>query len=440
MTSPTHCTFSVLLCAVIFSLTSVAFVSDKPAIGFALLGSLFPDLDTPKSAIGRILFFISTPLEKKFGHRGLLHSFLGLLIFAGIASPLLLVKPLYYYSFLLGYFSHILLDCVNVSGVALFHPLPNICVFPYSDNYRIKTGSLKGEGILLIVLIILLALYMPVSNLGLFRAVRYLTASQQGAYTDYNNINNQASILDYTAISTYSRKKIKDKSLIISANRYHFLVWEDGEILKLGNDDRCDYVLKKCRTKAIDQEIDIRKINCTAKAFSDLIDLEKDFIILKGELQGSCDFILNSPGSSVKKNHRTLSFEFCPKSDFTSIEIEKNATGSEELQDQFFLADLEYNNLLNRKKKYITAKSKLDSILAARKQILDHASSPYSIEISRQTEEIKNLRSTLNSIKINDAYHIQLKKKEFELEKIRTKLKGYNKKLHFSGYLKIRIL
>ena len=44
------------------------------AAGFSLL----PDIDLPPAKIGRLFWFVSVPLERRFGHRTLTHSALGI--------------------------------------------------------------------------------------------------------------------------------------------------------------------------------------------------------------------------------------------------------------------------------------------------------------------------------------------------------------------------
>lgn len=93
----------------------------------AAVGGLLPDLDHPKSALGRRLRLISLPLSAVVGHRGITHSLLavsallGLLIYA-TSAPFLgrwdgLISPL-----IIGYLSHILGDSMTPSGVPLLWP------------------------------------------------------------------------------------------------------------------------------------------------------------------------------------------------------------------------------------------------------------------------------------------------------------------------------
>ena len=102
-----------------------------PITGFhtlvAAIGGLMPDLDHPKSALGRRIPLISYPLSQLFGHRGFTHSLLMVVILLavlvfGTTSPSFdglrwMVMPL-----IIGYLSHILGDALTPSGVPLFYP------------------------------------------------------------------------------------------------------------------------------------------------------------------------------------------------------------------------------------------------------------------------------------------------------------------------------
>lgn len=130
MTILTHTAFAVLLGA-------SAQASYTPAVACAL-GSALPDLDHPRSAIGRLLFFISIPLSQRVTHRKETHSFL-------IWLPLLVVglflqSPTIQW-IAIGACSHILIDCYNTSGCQAFWPLSERVIVCFKKDWRINVGS-----------------------------------------------------------------------------------------------------------------------------------------------------------------------------------------------------------------------------------------------------------------------------------------------------------
>lgn len=89
-------------------------------LAVSLVGALLPDLDCHTSRMGRIMPFISYPLQGLLGHRGALHSLLA----AG-----LIVYLCYLYQFpwalslAFGFIAHLLGDACTPSGIAFFWPL-----------------------------------------------------------------------------------------------------------------------------------------------------------------------------------------------------------------------------------------------------------------------------------------------------------------------------
>lgn len=100
--------------------------------GLAALGALLPDLDAAQSTIkflrvgnGFQPFLLPAELlHRAFGHRGLLHSLLGLAVFS-----LLMALPLAFWlgwpaalALILGYASHLMGDGCTKSGIPLWFP------------------------------------------------------------------------------------------------------------------------------------------------------------------------------------------------------------------------------------------------------------------------------------------------------------------------------
>lgn len=112
-------------------------------LGGALVGALLPDIDHPKSWLGRRLPFISVPLAAVFGHRGITHS---LLAVVGVAWAL-------YYALEqwnlgagwglaaagvgVGYLSHLLGDFATHGGVPWLWPFKQRFSLPLT----FKTGG-----------------------------------------------------------------------------------------------------------------------------------------------------------------------------------------------------------------------------------------------------------------------------------------------------------
>jgi inner membrane protein len=129
------------------------------AIAFALLGSLLPDLDARQSKLSNVQIAGITPLKpaayvlnRRLGHRGVMHSLWALLIVAiALGLPLaLLLDPLAGVGLVLGYLSHLLLDACTRSGVPLLWPeTSKVHLLP--RGLRVVTGS-RAEDIVFFLL------------------------------------------------------------------------------------------------------------------------------------------------------------------------------------------------------------------------------------------------------------------------------------------------
>jgi inner membrane protein len=94
MTLGTHVVFAAVL--YLGGATLFGYRPDGVSGALAAIASLLPDIDLPPARIGRLFWFVSVPLERRFGHRTLTHSALMLLAVATLAAPLLIVQPLYF--------------------------------------------------------------------------------------------------------------------------------------------------------------------------------------------------------------------------------------------------------------------------------------------------------------------------------------------------------
>jgi inner membrane protein len=126
---------------------------------YAAFGALLPDLDAGESKIKRLAFCGVKPFvlpavafHRALGHRGLLHSLLGLGTFSLLAIPL--ARWWGWESSValaLGYASHLLADASTRGGVRLFYPQRER-YYSLPTPLRLLTGS-PAEDLLLLLLI-----------------------------------------------------------------------------------------------------------------------------------------------------------------------------------------------------------------------------------------------------------------------------------------------
>lgn len=140
----THLAFGFLIGLLSLNILQV----DYPIL-FVVLVTIFsslPDIDHPRSKIGRKMFFVSWPISLIFKHRGFFHS---------IFPPLILFFVFYYFNLVfiafaiaIGYISHLLGDAVTKEGINFLHPF---ATFRIQGPFR--TGAIF-ETIIFILIII----------------------------------------------------------------------------------------------------------------------------------------------------------------------------------------------------------------------------------------------------------------------------------------------
>jgi inner membrane protein len=110
-------------------------VFDPVYVGLAVAGSLLPDVDHPKSWVGRRTRPVSSVLASALGHRGVTHSAI-----AVVGLSLLLWHAGYrrggISALAVGYLSHLAADMLTPQGLRLAWPLRGTWGFPLC-----RTGS-----------------------------------------------------------------------------------------------------------------------------------------------------------------------------------------------------------------------------------------------------------------------------------------------------------
>ncbi len=123
------------------------------ALAANLIGGLAPDIDQPTAKLwhevpaGTIWGKIIAPLFG--GHRFISHSLVGLALFGFAFHYALFVarhtivvdETIVWWSFMIGFFSHLIMDTITREGVPWLFPIPIKFGFPPIKHLRIKTGG-----------------------------------------------------------------------------------------------------------------------------------------------------------------------------------------------------------------------------------------------------------------------------------------------------------
>lgn len=144
------------------------FISQNPAnselfytliLPIILLGAVFPDIDEPKSFIGRKLPLLSRIISLSFSHRGFTHFlafplifFIASFMFSGVLQSSLI-------AFACGILLHQIGDMLTISGIPhYFFPISKSRAVLLPQYLRFRTGSKVELAILSFVFVPLIAL------------------------------------------------------------------------------------------------------------------------------------------------------------------------------------------------------------------------------------------------------------------------------------------
>jgi inner membrane protein len=219
--------------------------TDPTPILLGAIASLLPDIDISTSPAGRVLPFISRPLEAKFSHRSATHSLLASLTLAVVSYGLWLTSRSFIggiglgwvHALNIGYFFGWFLDCFTKSGVEMFYPLGVRCVCPGNRNLRIATGSPAEYWLIVFVVAVSLWTFQLNNTGGLVQNFNALIAAPSGVVELYNrNGGNHVIYADYAGVLSGSRESVESESAVIGTNGEGFLVLRGDQVIKVGNE------------------------------------------------------------------------------------------------------------------------------------------------------------------------------------------------------------
>lgn len=126
MTGQQHATTGTLI-ALIGAGTRI-YYNQPHAVAFGIgctIGAIMPDIDSPKSLISSFIPFVSTIINRIFGHRKFFHSLSCLVLFDLLFFYIFSQNPFYIQfciGFTLGYIIHLLQDTMTKGGAMWLFP------------------------------------------------------------------------------------------------------------------------------------------------------------------------------------------------------------------------------------------------------------------------------------------------------------------------------
>ncbi|MBI2107449.1 metal-dependent hydrolase [Candidatus Woesearchaeota archaeon] len=149
MLARTHLAFALLIGLLTFSYFNL-----NPILFIIIMSltSFLPDIDHPKSKIGRKIKILSYPINFVFGHRGFFHS---IFVAFGLSFAIWYFFGNYYIPFFIGFVSHLIGDALTVQGVNFIYPFKELRVKGFITTGGVLENILFFVFILLIILILL---------------------------------------------------------------------------------------------------------------------------------------------------------------------------------------------------------------------------------------------------------------------------------------------
>lgn len=256
MIAPTHAIYGPAVALIVLAVFGVEASFHWTIILCAMFGSILPDIDHPTSTIGRLVPWISKPIERRFGHRAITHSAIGTVVatiaFASILSITITVlrqvleqpvsielipislKFLHLTAtdslrltaaFVLGYGSHIILDMLTPRGVELLWPNPNRHVL-FKDKLQVETAS-KGEIPVATLGLVLLVLAFPLSQYGPMTAFRWMLATPEAAIQEFKSSTTRT-FVEFDGIWTSTKTPIHATAEVLDVHNKRLVIALDS--------------------------------------------------------------------------------------------------------------------------------------------------------------------------------------------------------------------
>jgi inner membrane protein len=213
MMTLTHLAISGLMTSLIVG------TADPTIVSVGAIAGLLPDVDISKSPAGRVLFFLSSFLEKRFPHRSCTHSILASIAVAAVVYGLAYGAVISWrlaHAIEIGYTAGYLVDAITKSGIQLFFPANLRCVVPGNRNLRLSTGSNWEYTILVLVVVMLLLVLNINTNGGMGTSLNEILATPRGVQELMNQKGNTHQIIVHIdGVRTFDRARIKDDFVVV---------------------------------------------------------------------------------------------------------------------------------------------------------------------------------------------------------------------------------
>lgn len=243
MKTPNHLAGGLVITGFCSALCGVNIFSSPISIGVMAIATLLPDIDHPKSIIGRSLKPIAQSINRRWGHRTITHSAVILIastfLFATIekiTSDSNTLAIIYFFA----YFSHLLLDMVTLMGVPLLYPFSkNPFVMPANPKWRIRNDDRRAETIAF-CLFLMAALFMrPLFEQGFWTTYNRTFGTLKHVVSEFHKADD---LLELSYQAKIGTEPISGRGYCIEVTEQYAIILENGRFRRL---DKTNMVLQK---------------------------------------------------------------------------------------------------------------------------------------------------------------------------------------------------
>jgi inner membrane protein len=193
--------------------------ADPLMVSVGAIAGLLPDVDISKSPAGRVLFPISSFLEKRFPHRSCTHSILASLAIGSVVYGLAYSAVISWrlaHAIEIGYTAGYLVDAITKSGIQLFFPANLRCVVPGNRKLRLSTGSNWEYAILVLVVAVLLLVLNINTHGGMGFTFNEILATPRGIQELMNQKGNTHQIVVHIdGVRTFDHARIQNDFVVV---------------------------------------------------------------------------------------------------------------------------------------------------------------------------------------------------------------------------------
>jgi len=224
MTAPTHIAFGSMIAYAAVGVDWVILIA-------CAVGSVLPDIDHPRSAIGRVanLFWgASSKINKRWDHRKAVHGrpLWGTLFVVAYFLPWEWIGWLF-----MGALLHCFIDQLNTQGVETWQPYTDKVVVLFKREWRFRNGH-AGEYILLAVFVVVIGFTYNVREKGGFRVfANEISGAHDITIQNYERAGNLKCYVEGDFRYADGRKA-KVKWLIVGLEKKELVCWDGKQLIR----------------------------------------------------------------------------------------------------------------------------------------------------------------------------------------------------------------